>query len=368
MNRKNLLLIFVIVVFSLIALGLIIWLFFFGGGATTETPATPEIEEENLVVEEISFPENISFFTEIEIGAYWPQEEDGSILFLSQEGLVYQYFPETGEITEFDDINIEGYLSADLSLEENHILIRDNSGEYFVYSLETREKIRLPIGIRSAVWSGSDLEILFFSEANQGGGGINIFNIDTLRSRVALAFQGYDFLLQSGADGLAYLISRASRFSPGELWQLSSNYTSLSKVEEKPGLMVAFSPYDSSRLVFSNSSLPKSAELIHISASGVRRSLDFVTLPSKCAFVEDGDFACAVPSESAKNYPDEYLQGGAYTNDRLVFIDGRSGQQTTLFSSKEENSFLLDAKELKIVGERLYFINRYDQRLYSIDL
>ena len=131
--------------------------------------------------------------------------------------------------------------------------------------------------------------------------------------------------------------------------------------------------------------------------SGVRlNGLNFITLPSKCAFFVQQQEAsiqatttklasatqaasgaasstktlyCAVPRDQKKlgfsTLPDDYLMRALYTSDNFLAINLDTGNTTPILT---DTSQALDATNLKIFNGTLFFVNRYDNKLYAISL
>lgn len=91
----------------------------------------------------------------------------------------------------------------------------------------------------------------------------------------------------------------------------------------------------------------------------------FVTMPDKCA-ISNAALYCAVPQTplTGKELPDDYLKRAFYTNDAFFRVDIESGEIMMLFAG----AAVIDAINLQVDGNKLYFINRYDRKLYSLEL
>jgi hypothetical protein len=78
---------------------------------------------------------------------------------------------------------------------------------------------------------------------------------------------------------------------------------------------------------------------------------------------------CAVPRDQdtfgVARLPDEYDQKMLFTADDFYRINTTSGALSTVFSN---TNLTLDATDLKIANGILFFVNRYDQKLYAIKL
>jgi len=83
--------------------------------------------------------------------------------------------------------------------------------------------------------------------------------------------------------------------------------------------------------------------------------------------VTDTFLNCAVPRNSAQFsnsvLPDDYFKKSLTTADSFFRISLGDGSVTTI-SADQSKTF--DATNVQIAGESLFFINRLDQKLYSI--
>ena len=78
---------------------------------------------------------------------------------------------------------------------------------------------------------------------------------------------------------------------------------------------------------------------------------------------------CAVPRDTQKfdlaRLPDDYDKKKLFTVDDFYKIDLGDGSITEVFADPAQ---ALDAAQLQVANQTLFFVNRYDQRLYAISL
>jgi hypothetical protein len=78
---------------------------------------------------------------------------------------------------------------------------------------------------------------------------------------------------------------------------------------------------------------------------------------------------CAVPRDTQRlntsALPDDYLKGALFTSDDFWRIDLATGDTSAVFIDPNQN---LDATDLKIFNKTLFFVNRFDKKLYAISL
>ena len=114
-----------------------------------------------------------------------------------------------------------------------------------------------------------------------------------------------------------------------------------------------------------------------VDASGnVEHTLSFVTLPSKCLITSARPGAsstpylfCGVPANqsafTALQLPDSYNMMQAFTSDQMVQVNLLTGAKDIL---RDDAAPHVDATDLKVFNGLLFFVNRYDERLYALML
>lgn len=151
---------------------------------------------------------------------------------------------------------------------------------------------------------------------------------------------------------------------PGALWKYTISTKRLDPlILERAGLWVNWDKKSGQGIQF-NRTPQNQLRVIDIKGATVL-VIPFLTIPDKCAVKEDTLY-CAVPqtSISDKELPDAYLKHLFYTNDFINKVDIKTGKVQVIAAG----AVPLDAVDLKIDNEKLYFINRYDRKLYSLPL
>ena len=94
--------------------------------------------------------------------------------------------------------------------------------------------------------------------------------------------------------------------------------------------------------------------------------LPFITLPSKCTLTEKYLY-CAVPLEypAGISLPDDYLKHKFYSIDSIVKVNLDTLVPTTLIDNTQVK---IDAEQLSANGERVLLKNRYDEKIYSLNI
>lgn len=92
----------------------------------------------------------------------------------------------------------------------------------------------------------------------------------------------------------------------------------------------------------------------------------FLTIPEKC-LMENSKIYCGVPKNirSGIILPDDYYKKKDYFADDIFELDLPTGKITKLLDGSETT---IDASDLKIKDGALLFINRYDNKVYSLNI
>ncbi len=164
------------------------------------------------------------------------------------------------------------------------------------------------------------------------------------------------------------LVSKPSSQYEGEIWAVDIKKKTISFLANGNGLAVNFADDASWGLKFSvDSARTPHLQLIDKDGNS-KANLDFSTLPEKCLPTLSLIY-CAVPqsysSNKKSNLPDDYLKKGVYSRDYIYRIDVNQNTEDIIYSQNEP---AIDAFGFSRRDNRLFFINRYDDKLYQIEL
>ena len=129
--------------------------------------------------------------------------------------------------------------------------------------------------------------------------------------------------------------------------------------------MTRWSPAGDHGIAFHNSGLNPVTTLIDNNGVALR-TFSFVTMPSKCALDAEKIY-CAIPKNIPERaiLPDDYLKREIYFEDGVYLIDLTAETITTLF---EKDQPIIDAEHLEVYQNKIYFKNRLDNGLYTVNL
>jgi hypothetical protein len=236
----------------------------------------------------------------------------------------------------------------------------------------------------SAAWSPTDYRIVYFANKN----GISVLTtLDTSNPKAKpldlLILRVQDILLSWIAPNQILLKEKGGVFTQASVWSFDlKNKTLSSFVDGKFGLDSLWSGEAGMGLVFETDETRRGGKLTLLDAAGnALNGIQFLTLPPKCAFdvvpinsssstsSSEKYLYCAIPRDREKmsvvQLPDAYQKKAIFTVDDFYKVDLGDGGVSQVFA---DASLSLDCTQLRIVNQTLFFINRFDQKLYAISL
>lgn len=281
-----------------------------------------------------------------------------------------------------------------------------------IFDITTKAWTPLPQGLLSPAWSPVDYRLAYLRANATGTEALSTLDLSKANTKPVQLFtlNANDLRLSWPGKNQLALFDKASTYAQGSAWTYDlSKKTFAPVISERNGLEVGWDTATTSvNLAFSGGAGYKGGQLQLIDAAGNGlQTLSFITLPSKCSFAflpapsstatstpavtatssassttskkaapmqaatstPQGPLAlfCGVPRNqnilAFTELPDAYEQMGLFTSDDVYAINALTGTALPLFFDKTKN---YDVTDLKAVGGAIYFINRYDQKLYNI--
>ena len=227
---------------------------------------------------------------------------------------------------------------------------------FAVYDAANNTWERLPEGVFTAAFDPSSSKIAYLNNR-----GLFVLDLNSKKSAEMMKLNIADGELRwSGVNDL-FLISEG-------VWYINpAQKTIVNATGGETGAAYNFNNKSYNALKFVRRGANDAALVFTHQIGGVIKELPFKTLPSKCVFGEHTLY-CAVPKNfpSRANLPDDYLKEKLYTED--VFVSYNLEEASDDFDIIHQGEASIDADHLAIKGKQLIFRNRYDGKLYSLDL
>jgi hypothetical protein len=346
------------------------------------------------------------------VAAYYVNAQN-VVIAIQPDGQVFTV--TDGQSSVVNSSTVSGIISASFSYNGMKALVNygdPNAPQTEIYDVAANAWTPLAPGMLSPRWSPSDYRIAYLATTKSGGLALQTMDATGAASikkgaATLLSLSATDLSLQWPAKGYLLLSDRPTSQNAGSIWEFNVAAGTLTALSyETPGAESMWSndtttPYG---LVFYDSgpaNRTSNLELQPLFGNAPAATMSFLTLPSKCTFngermpiaapSPDGQSSstasstpsapaknaptstpylalyCGVPRDSnafsSANLPDDYNTMSLFTSDDIFKIDTATGGIVTLWSDKTQN---MDISDAKVFNGTLFFVNRYDQKLYGL--
>lgn len=252
--------------------------------------------------------------------------------------------------------------------------------------------------IQDAAWAPDSHKIAFLTTGDSS----TLFTIDAdgaaAKPVEIMKIRQEDMTLNWVSASRLLMSDSPSAAWTSSLWSVDIGKKTIVPIISAPGLQTAWSSSTlaSVGIVMSSNLNSQGGRLQLVDQSGKQtQAFSFLTLPSKCAFYDKPiqptgpttsptstaaakapatpkanlTMVCGIPRDSqllgGSQLPDSYLKKSVFTSDNFFEIDVATGNVKSIFSDVAKD---IDSYRLKIFGQSLFFINRFDKKVYSVAL
>lgn len=323
-----------------------------------------------------------------EVISYYPYA-DGSVAFIQPSGQVVRVSGTEGVV--LSSLNISNLSHAAFSHDGKRIIAAFGNPlnrQLSVFDLD--KKSWNPIFARplsTPVWAPRDYRIAFFTADPNNNQTVTVVDTQpaTPKTQEIISLVGQDMTLFWKSDNELFVSEKTSAFSSGSLLSLDIRKGTLASViRDWAGLNVLWDTASQAGVAFQANKNSGGGTMSLLGETGIiTRKFSFVTLPKeKCFFGPEliqtpttstlstsktSLLYCAIPKNTDQflsNYlPDAYFQKEVMTDDNLIGINLETGAVTDLSKTINEP---VDATSLKAGRTYIYFINRYNNKLYRL--
>lgn len=317
--------------------------------------------------------EKIKLLSQTRVFDYWVNNAKNSIYALAEDGKIIS-LKDNDEKTESDQ-NIANLVKLLPSPDGQQAIVGFGNAQrpqFSLFNVADNSWQPMPVETVNLIWADSknqlgDLAALVDTKNGLALETINLNKTNSTNTKlindlgledVEMAWSGNDTIIFTERPSFNYY---------GGAWSLNLKDFSFKQIfKPEPGLITKWSQDGVLGLKFSVI-LPNFYNIAFTDNQGViGKKLPFVTLPEKCLLEKDAAY-CFVPKEISDEWrlPDDYLQKAFYSNDLLYRIPTGEGEVRLLLDANQNN---IDAINPQRFENKLIFINRYDNKLYSFDL
>jgi hypothetical protein len=228
----------------------------------------------------------------------------------------------------------------------------------------------LPANTTAAAWDPQSSNRLAYLKTSGKTGSLNLLTLNDQKAREIMKIVSLDLEMNWLAPDTIYLSEKPAAQFKGLVWAVNIvKKTVQSVIPPENGLMTAWAPDGSFAL---KSASQEKNLLVVNNRNQTLAKLNFSTIADKCA-IDQKNIYCAVPKNLegiSVIWPDDYLKKKIYTEDDLTQIPLILGIDDRLndLAIPLLVPLTADISKIKISGDQLYFINRYDSKLYSLAL
>lgn len=303
---------------------------------------------------------------------YWINKNTNDVYFIDLNGEMYK-ISASGTEEKINAQTISDLQSIQPSPDGSRVIFT------FGYPFQTTLSILdiaakswqpLPAGTISAAWDPRSNNQIAYLKDNGDKSGIFLLTLSTKKATELAKINQKDLDLEWILPDILYLKTKPSAEYNGFIWAFNIKQKTFSPlISEGAGLSVLWSDNGKLGFRFSGNGFSNSLALID-EKNRVLANISDVTLPSKCAFGINNAY-CAIPVKipPRTKLPDDYLQKEIFFDDLIYKVDLTTGELEQLgdiFLSFFAPS--MDADHLSVQKNRLIFINRHDNLLYSLEL
>ena len=355
----------IILIFSIIAIALVIiyfgWQYLFTHKGVSIKTASKSV---------VTIPK-LQKLSDNSVFDYW-LNSTGDIYFIAKDGQIAK-IDSSGQVQNLESKAMGLISSVKASNDGSSILVEfgyPQAPTFAVHNLVNKTWQSLPQGTVAAAWDPKSSNRLIYLKDSGLVSRLYFYTVSSGKSVEIFHLAQKDLDLDWAAPDTIYFTQRPSSQSLSSMWSfglISKMFKAV--VREEAGLSVKWDGVGKNAIKWSGGSLDiidSSNQLIGIT--------DLKTLPQKCSF-EATKVYCAVPlnqSDVSSNDFDRYLKRLINFNDviYLVSLANLSGNQTHLiainvfdFTDQPADLWHLESRNGKLI-----FINRWDNKLYSLEL
>ena len=314
----------------------------------------------------------------------------------------------SGQSTYLSSSAISGIISAEFSYDGKRVLVgfgNQASPQWSVFDIDKKAWTPLPMNPAVAAWSPYDYQIAYFAAAS-GANALETIDLANSKAKpkILVSFPNQDFGILWASSSTIFLSDRSNALFSGSILAINPKTGILSSVvQSRVGLEARWNAGGTLGIILAGTRLGRGGSLgIIDNAGNLVHEISFLTFPSKCVFpplatttlqappsaitVVSGtalrattttvalskpspSVICGVPRNASAlsngQLPDAYDEMRIMTSDDIYQIGLADGKVTPVFNDPLQG---LDVSNVKFFNGAVFFVNRYDQKLYAISL
>ncbi|MDI6717726.1 MAG: hypothetical protein QMD86_01605 [Patescibacteria group bacterium] len=332
-------------------------------------------ENQGIQTPQILSNSKLKIISQNEATSYWVsnQNTSSSIFYADHGGRIFKISNGKEEI--LDNIAVNDLISINTSSNGEFLAIKSGKiNNAITEILNFNKNIWYPpmIGVVSLDFSPDGKKAAYLEMNSAKSVDLIIKNLDDSKQKTQkiTTINVKDFNLKWVENDRLLLVPKPSFDTESDMWEFNLKAKTFSKLLSNRGLMASWSKFGDIGLKFSaNENHSYNFGLID-NKGQTKANFQFKTFPDKCFISSPSQIYCAISRNQdvffgTAIFPDDYLKRSILFKDGIYQIDLTSNKLQALY---EEEEPVIDAVNLSILGNKLLFMNRYDGKLYSLDL
>ena len=307
---------------------------------------------------------------------YWVASSTQEIFYVSVEGKIAKINPGGQDVFLSEQLieNLNFVLPSSDSQKTIAAFGNSIQPQFSVFDLTNNNWSPLPLEIKSIAWSPEAKRLVaLISQNNQTNLAVidiaKYLTSDAKQKEKAIKVIIKNFTLKDlkmdwlRPDEIIFT-DKPSNLAMGSAWRLNLSKLNFDEIVPPGNGLIIKWLKDDLGLKFQN----QKSSLINW-AGQVINDFPFMILPDKCV-LKSNSLYCFLftPTSPKTNWPDDYFQKSIYTNDGFYKFDLNNLTAPELVFDPTTAGKIIDAANLKTLGNKILFINRYDNQLYSLEI
>ena len=301
---------------------------------------------------------------------YWTAIS-GDVFYISQQGKIFKVNEKEDELISDGNINNIIDIKADKNGAMLIVKYGDlNSPKMEIFDVNKKIWQSIGDGISAADFSPDSSKIIYIEKKGNGISDLTTKDLNSAKPKISkiMSLSYLPFNLAWINANNILLISAPSAGYAGEIWQVDIKNKIIKSFASGFGLSIKWFSGSDNGLLFD--SVKNQINLIDINGA-TKANITTLTLPDKC-FMNLAMIYCAVMQNYSNTLPkpilpDDYLKKAFYSRD-AIYAYVLNGIKTLPEIILEAGEPALDIKNLLLSDNKLFFINRYNNRVYSLEL